>query len=53
MLEQLCLFVAPLGRTELFGGIQPWQEAEAFWKTWPLSLASPKEAVLRTVSLIL
>lgn len=54
---RLCLnswafFVAPLGRTELFGKIQPWWEAEAFWKTWPLSLASSKEAVLRTVSLI-
>lgn len=52
VLEQLGLFVAPLGRTELFGKIQPWWEAEAFWKTWPLSLASSKEAVLRTVSLI-
>lgn len=52
VLEQLGLFVAPLGRTELFGKIRPWWEAEAFWKTWPLSLASSKEAVLRTVSLI-
>ena len=53
MLKQLGLFVAPPGRMMLFGKIQLQWEAEPFWKTWPLSLASSKEAFLHTASLIL